>query len=86
MVNNRTCIISCPTFWGYKKIVDLDTVDSNDEIIAIVLDGLNEQLKQINLIYLIEILEKYKKEKKYGIHTNFTDLLLSEEIIYVCNH
>ena len=52
MVNLRTFTISDETFGGFSTHVDLDTVDSIDQICNVVMECLNEALSSINLSVL----------------------------------
>jgi hypothetical protein len=89
MVNNRKIIISCDLFWGFTKLIDLDEVESIDEIVNTILHELNLFLNEHNLLNLVEKLNTTIKNNKYHIHgATFEDILISnpEETIYICSH
>lgn len=95
-MNYRTFIISAPIFWGYKCKIDLDKVESNEQICNLVVNNLKNDLKEKNLIVLLEILEGknndiFKEEINFNFHihnNNFGDILLSSpnDELYVCSH
>ena len=85
MVNNRTFSISGSIFNRYETVINLDLVNSNNDIIKIVLNRVKEDIK--NYPGLLE--ELVKDKKKFHIHDyKFGDILLSdpEKIFYVCSH
>lgn len=87
MVNKKTITLSCKYFWGFSRQIDIDEIDSNEEIINFILNELKLFLKENNLLNLIDILNDLIKNNKYHIHDfSFADILLSNEIIYVCSH
>ena len=85
MVNNRTFSISGSIFGLYETVINLDLVNSNNDIIKIVLNRIREDIKNYP-----SLLEDLKKEgKKFHIHDKkFGNILISEpdEIFYICNH
>ena len=85
MVNNREFCISGSIFWGYKTVINLDLVDSIDDIIDVVKSRIRDDMKKYP-----EILNELNKEgETFHIHNyNFGDILISDEktIFYVCNH
>jgi len=89
MVNNRKIIISCDLFWGFTKIIDLDEIESIDDIVNNILHEFKSFLKEHNLLTLLDKLNSYINKNKYHIHgVTFEDILISnpEETIYVCSH
>ena len=87
MSNTRTVQISEKYLWGYNTIIDLDEVESVEEIINTVLDSCKEFLKKNNMLGLVDHLELVRKE--FHIHNfEFGHILMSEpeEIIYICCH
>lgn len=86
MVNNRTISISGSKFFNrYQTVVNLDLVNSNDDIIKVVLNRIKEDMK--NYPSLLDALKK--QEEKFRIHdTKFGDILMSDpdKIVYVCGH
>ena len=83
MVNLRTFIISDELFSGFESIIDLDEVDSIEEIISIVVNKLSILLKNAKL----QILFNKVSKTNFHIHDfSFTDILLNENIYYICNH
>ena len=85
MVNNRTFSISGSIFNRYETVINLDLVNSNNDIIKIVLNRVREDIKN----YPGLLKELRVKKKKFHIHDyKFGDILLSdpEKILYVCSH
>ena len=84
MVNLRTFQLSCKLFWGYRTTLDLDYFDSTNQIIAAIQSGLENYLKNANLICLAEELEKIK------FHSPSIETILLEyqptDTVYVCDH
>jgi|TARA_B110000211_G_C13763513_1_gene414286 hypothetical protein len=85
MVNNREFHISGSIFGEYKTVINLDLVDSVDDILEIVINRIEEDMKNYP-----QILKKLDKEKeKFHIHGyEFGSILISEidVIFYVCSH
>jgi len=88
MSNTRKCCLSCPLFWGYTIDINLDNVECNEDIVKLITDSLHKVLTELNLVDLSLKLEDMIKTKKYHIHTDFGNVLLTPEsdTIYVCNH
>jgi len=90
MVNIRTCQISSKLFWGFQHKVDLDEIDSLEEITTLVLEKMKQVLKDNNFVVLLETLEGKNGHPgmHFHIHSTFEQVLLapSDEIIYVCSH
>lgn len=87
MSNTRTFQLSEKYLWGYNTTVDLDEVESIEEIIKIVLDRCKEFLKQNNMLGLVDHLELIRNN--FHIHNcEFGHILMSspEEVIYICCH
>lgn len=90
MVNLRTCQISSKYFWGFQHQVDLDEVESLEEITEKVISKMREVLKDNNFIVLLETLDGRNGSPgmHFHIHSTFEQVLLAptEEIVYVCCH
>ena len=85
MVNLRTFTISDETFGGFSTHVDLDTVDSIDQICNVVMECLNEALSSINL----SVLSGNAQRLNVHIHdVTIGEMLLSnpDKVFYVCGH
>ncbi len=85
MVNNRKFSISGSIFSRYETIINLDLIDSINDILTVVINRIREDIK--NYPGLLKELEK--EEKKFHIHNKkFGDILMSEPdtIFYVCSH
>ena len=82
----RKVQISDKYFWGFNRLINIDKCKSNDDIVFIILNMLEEFLLSNNLLQLNTILDDTKKE--YHIHDKFEKILQLkyEETIYVCNH
>ena len=89
MVNYRKIIISCELFWGFTHFVDLDEIDSIQEIIDLTIIALKDFLKRNNLLNLVDKLNVLIKDKRFHVHdVTFEDVLLSDDTntVYVCSH
>ena len=85
MVNNRKFSISGSIFSRYDTTINLDLIDSIDDILIVVINRIREDIK--NYPGLLEELKK--EEEKFHIHDKkFGDILMSEPdtIFYVCSH
>ena len=85
MVNNRTFCISGSIFSRYQTIINLDIIDSIEDIINVIIKRIKDDMKNYPRI----LLELDREEKKFHIHDyKFGDILLSEpgQIFYVCSH
>ena len=84
MVNNRTFQLSCDLFGGYKMTLDLDYIDSVNEITSYIKANLNNELRNLNLIGLAENLENL------DLHCPSVETILIEytpsDIVYICEH
>ena len=43
MVNVRSCCLSCKLFWGYTIDIDLDDMNSNNDIVNVITKSLMEE-------------------------------------------
>ena len=85
MVNNRTFSISGSIFYSYKTSINLDMVDSVEDIIKVIVKRMKDDMKNYPSI----LIELDREEKKFHIHNyKFGDILMSEpeQIFYVCSH
>ena len=85
MVNDRKVCISGGAFTGYETVVDLDYIDSLQDIVDATIKNLGNDLKFIKLNELNSSIDP----RVYHIHLpTFEEILISEPqyIIYVCNH
>ena len=86
----RKITISCDTFWGFSRFVDIETLNSEFELVNKLLDLLNDFLVSENLQALIDKLKDRRKfSNGYHIHNiSFENikLLPENETIYVCYH
>jgi len=85
MGNIRKTCISGGLFTGYETIVDLDNIDSLQDIVDITIENLKSRLNFINLHELSNSIDL----RVYHIHSsNIGEILISEPqyVIYVCNH
>lgn len=84
MVNYRVFQISDALFWGYSLKIDLDELDSCEEIITKIKLDLTTFLKKKNLQMLIE-----KVEAQTYHCLEFGKILTKTEpnsIVYLCGH
>jgi len=96
MVNTRKVTISCTYFWGFTRTIDLDKVNSCQEISHFIVHECRQWLTENNMLALVDMIDNIVKTKGYHIHgpDNITEsdffntILLSppEETIYVCSH
>lgn len=85
MVNLRKTCVSGGVFGGYETMVDIDEIETIEDIINNVLSNLKKDLNRLNLIELLNNLDP----RVFHIHsTNLGDIFMSQPgfIIYVCNH
>ena len=85
MVNNRKFSISGSIFGLYETVINLDLVNSNNDIIKIVLNRIRGDMKN----YPSLLKELKKEEKKFHIHgEKFGNILISnpKRIFYICSH
>ena len=85
MVNKRKCQISHDLFWGFWRYIDLDQLNSLDDIIVTIKEELLVFLQENNL----ELLKNMANELSLHIHNEtFGSILLSkpDDVIYVCDH
>jgi hypothetical protein len=87
MSSIRKFQISEKYLWGYNTKIDLDEVESIEQIIKLVLDRCKEFLKNNNMVGLIDHLELIRSS--FHIHDyEFGNILMSnpDEIFYICCH
>lgn len=85
MVNLRKTCISGGTFWGYETYVDIDEIETLQDIINTTVINLKKDLDKLKLSELINNVDTVT----FHIHsTNLGNILMSESdyIIYICNH
>ena len=81
----RKFTLSCATFGGFSIDIDVNTLDSIDDIIGVIISDLRQKLTELKLDQLIIILERISAN--YHIHDyNFGDILLINKPYFVCNH
>jgi hypothetical protein len=86
MANNRKVSVSgSKFFYQYETVINLDLVNSNNDIVKVVMNRIREDIKNYP-----GLLKQLKKEEKYfHIHDiKFGDILISDpdKIVYVCGH
>lgn len=82
MVNYKTFQISDALIWGFQVNVDIDECESTDDIVTIVKNKTIAFLDKNNL----QIIKEQFVENCYDIHIDFSEILLKDEIFYVCCH
>ena len=83
MSNFRKFCISGGLFNGYETLVNLDYINSNDEIIKAVIANLYKTIE--NMRSLESVLDGEKT--KYHIHgKKFGEILLNDSVFYICSH
>ena len=82
---HRECQMSSDLFGGFKMMIDIRSIESEQDIIQIVKTGLNEVFENHNLPYLQNEVNK----RIFHIHSHtFEEILTLEEgdIVYICDH
>jgi predicted transcriptional regulator len=82
---NRTFIASSELFSGFKVEINIQSIDTVDNIIKIFTDELKTVLKKYNF----EILLESVNVKKFHVHSHTLEQILisnKDEIIYICDH
>lgn len=85
MVNLRKTCISGGTFWGYETYVDIDEIETLEDIINKSISNLKNDLNNLKLVELVNNLDP----RVFHIHsTDLGNILIgdSDIIIYICNH
>jgi len=81
----RSFYISCDTFGGFKREIDINLCNSTQDIIDRMLCLLEQSLRRDDLYQLILKLQTTKH--LYHIHDfQFGTILLTEQEYYICNH
>jgi len=82
---NRTFIASSELFSGFKVEINIQSIDTVDNIIKIFTDELKTVLKKYNF----EILLESVNVGKFHVHSHTLEQILisnKDEIIYICDH
>jgi len=82
---NRTLIASSELFSGFKVEINIQSIDTVDNIIKIFTDELKTVLKKYNF----EILLESVNVGKFHVHSHTLEQILisnKDEIIYICDH
>ncbi len=85
MVNLRKTCISGGTFWGYETYVDIDEIETLEDIINKIISNLKNDLTNLKLVELVNNLDP----RVFHIHsTDLGNILIGDPdmIIYICNH
>ena len=85
MVNLRKTCISGGTFWGYETYVDIDEIETLEDIINKIISNLKNDLTNLKLVELVNNLDP----QVFHIHsTDLGNILIGDPdmIIYICNH
>ena len=87
MVNLRTFQFSHDLFWGFKREIDLDEMESMQDCIDMMYIKLHNFLNFEDFEILIKKLEEGRKNLHIHNRT-FGDILISDvkETIYICDH
>ena len=79
----RKCVASSDIFSGFTINIDVRYIDNENDIINYFKKKLTDVLKKNNLLNLIDKLNN----SNFHIHThNLTEILISKDIIYICDH
>ena len=82
---NRIFIASSELFSGFKVEINIQSIDTVDNIIKIFTDELKTVLKKYNF----EILLESVNVGKFHVHSHTLEQILisnKDEIIYICDH
>ena len=82
---NRTFIASSRLFSGFKVVIDIQYIDTLEDIVKIFVNELRKVLAINNLEALLEECV----EGKFHIHSHTLPTILTsnkDEIFYICNH
>lgn len=85
MVNFRTTCISGGVFWGYETLVDIDEIETLEDIKNKTITNLKSDLNRLKLVELVNNVDP----RVFHIHsTNLEDIFTREPhfVIYVCNN
>lgn len=83
MIQTRLCEISSEFFGGFQHRVDLQGIESIDEIIALTISKLRGVLASHRFLDLVDKCDK----AQWHIHTHtFEDIFTREDTIYICDH
>lgn len=87
MVYLRTFQFSHDLFWGFKRELDLDELDSLQDCIDMMYIKLHDFLNSEDFEILIKTLEK-SRDNLHIHNKTFGDILISDinETIYICDH
>ena len=87
MVNLRTFQFSHDLFWGFKRQIDLDEMESLQDCIDMMYIKLHDFLNREDFEILIKKLEASRQTLHIHDRT-FGDILLADvkETIYICDH
>lgn len=82
----REFSMSCSTFGGYTCKIEVNNIETVDDIVEMVLSHLNNTLQQYNFEFLIATLSK--KRPYYHIHdVSIADILMgTNDIFYICDN
>ena len=82
-IYEKTFIASSELFQGFRVKINILYINSLDDIVEIFLKELKNNLKKNNFENLLEKI----KDNEWHIHSHsLEDILLNNEIFYVCNH
>jgi hypothetical protein len=87
MVNLRKFSISDELFSGFEIMIDLDNLETIDNIIKEVLKNAIDVLEEKKFYNLVRLLKD--KANKFHVHDyTFAEILMSQtnDIFYICSH
>ena len=89
-MNPRKICISSPYFWGFSRELNIQNINTREEIVNFILNELRTFLERENLQDLIERLNDRIRLQGFHIHGEFHIENLKQtrnnEVIYVCSH
>jgi hypothetical protein len=75
-------MFSCDHFGGYQATLEIQKDNSLEEIIALAVSNLYDELQKLSLKSLVSILN----EKQYHVHNISIQDLEPGAIVYICGH
>ena len=78
----RICQFSSDIFGGYQVIINLNSCENTNDIVAFAIKTLKHTLEEYNFEMLVDKL----KASKYHIHSEFQHIKNSNDVIWICDH
>lgn len=79
----RNFIFSCNFFHGFRRTIDVNIHETNNDIVSFMINELEDELKKGHFEILLEKLNEIKST--YHIHCNFGTIILEDKDYYICS-